>query len=75
MHFEMYGIGCALCGRASQAWLHDRLWPCGCPAPALRPWVSEADRAGSLADLALAAHRRRAAAAEPRPPAPAAVPA
>jgi hypothetical protein len=67
MHFEMYGIGCALCGRASQAWLHDRLWPCGCPAPAPRPWVTEADRAGSLAELAVAAHRRRPVAEPWRP--------
>ncbi|GAA4759630.1 hypothetical protein GCM10023199_44770 [Actinomycetospora chibensis] len=35
MFVEMYGIGCAFCGRDVWAWVGDRMWPCACPAPAL----------------------------------------
>lgn len=35
MFVEMYGIGCAFCGRDVWAWTGDRMWPCACPAAAL----------------------------------------
>lgn len=46
MDFEMYGIGCAFCGRAVESWRDGRTWPCCCPTPdalrrpAARPLVA-----------------------------------
>jgi hypothetical protein len=31
MDFEMYGLGCAYCGRAVDSWRDGRTWPCCCP--------------------------------------------
>lgn len=32
MFVSMYGIGCAACGHAVDAWIGHHMWPCGCPA-------------------------------------------
>lgn len=32
MFLEMYGAGCADCGRPVTAWVDRMMWPCGCPA-------------------------------------------
>jgi len=32
MFVDMWGAGCAECGRPATAWVNLVMWPCGCPA-------------------------------------------
>ncbi|PVZ06356.1 hypothetical protein [Actinomycetospora cinnamomea] len=65
MFMQMYGLGCAICGRPAWAWVDGRVWPCSCPTLA-SPAEPAATTARRVAARHRAAERARASRLAPR---------